>query len=46
MIIGRYLLTELGLSLNSSERVIKVGYRPFEGSKAPMMIWVRMNSNI
>ena len=37
MILGRYLLTELGLNLKFSEHVIKADDGPFKGSTAPMV---------
>ena len=37
MILGIYLLTYLGLSLQYSERVIKEDDGPFKGSTAPMV---------
>ena len=37
MILGRYLLTELGLYLKFSEHVIEADDRPFNGSTKPMV---------
>ena len=37
MILGRDLLTELGLNLKFSECVIEGYYRPFKGSITPMV---------
>ena len=37
MILGRYLLTNLGLNLKFSERVIEAGDGTFKGSTAPMV---------
>ena len=37
MILGKDLLTELGLKLRSSEHVIKVDYGPFNGSTIHMV---------
>ena len=37
MILGKYLLTELGLNLKLSEQVIKADDGPFKGSTLPMV---------
>ena len=37
MILGRDLLTALGLNLKLSEHVTKSDYGPFKGSSAPML---------
>ena len=37
MILGQYILTQLGLNLNISEHVIKADGRPFKGSTTPMV---------
>ena len=37
MILGQYLLTELGLNLKISEHVIEANYITFKGSTTPMV---------
>ena len=37
MILGRYILTKLGLNLNLSDYVIKTDYGILKGSTAPMV---------
>ena len=37
MILGQYLLTELGLNLKFSEHFIKADYGPFNRSTTPMV---------
>ena len=37
MILGRYLLTQLGLILKFSDHIIESDDGPFEGSTAPMV---------
>ena len=37
IIIGKYLLTELGLNMKLSEHFIKVDNGPLKGSSAPMV---------
>ena len=37
MILGKYLLTWLGLNLELSDRVIKADCGPFKGSTTPMV---------
>ena len=37
MILGRYILTELGFNLKFSEHVIKADGVPFKGSITPMV---------
>ena len=37
MILGRYVLTKLGLNLKFSEHAIKADDRPFKGSTTPMV---------
>ena len=37
MILGRDLLTALGLNLKSSEHVFEANYGPLKGSAAPMV---------
>ena len=37
VILGIYILTELGLSLKLYDHVIKAEYVPFKGSTAPMV---------
>ena len=35
MVLGQYLLTELGLNLKFSENIIEANYGPFKGSTTP-----------
>ena len=35
MVLGQYLLTELGLNLKLSENIIEANYGPFKGSTTP-----------
>ena len=37
MILGRGILTELGLNIKFSEHIIEAGGVPFNGSKTPMV---------
>ena len=37
MILGQYLLIELGINLKFSEHAIKADDRPFKGSTTPMV---------
>ena len=43
MILGRDILTELGLNLKFFDHVIEAYERPFRGSMAPIFILVHMN---
>ena len=42
IILGRDMLTELGLNLKFSQHVIKVDYGPFKGYTNPWLVWVRI----
>ena len=37
IILGRYILTELGLNLNFSKHIIKADYGTLKGSTPPMV---------
>ena len=45
MILGRYILTELGLNLKFSEHVIEADDGPFKGSTTPMVDLVMYKFN-
>ena len=46
MILGRYLLTELGLNLKVSEQAIKADDAILKGLQHPWLTWVRKYLNI
>ena len=46
MVLGKDILTALGLNLKLSKHVRKADYGTFKVSTAPWLIWVRMNLKI